>query len=90
MAQLYPDFTIGFIAQKQLSDDPRFLYLTPGVHLHTQKDTLGQQYNTPQSVMNAGTDIIIVGRAIYEAQHPQHEVARYREAAWNAYEGSLS
>ncbi len=90
MAQQHRDFTIGFIAQHKLTDDPGFLYLTPGVHIHSQQDSLGQQYNTPESVMRAGTDIIIVGRAVYNSPHPQQAATHYREAGWNAYVASLS
>lgn len=81
-AKLNADFVIGFIAQEKLIDDPRFIHMTPGVKKETSGDALGQQYNTPQSVIQKGADIIIVGRGIYEASNPQKEAAIYRKLGW--------
>ncbi len=85
MAEASSDFTIGFISLKKLSDDPKWIYMTPGVQLTSGKDSLGQQYQTPESVIAAGSDIIIVGRGIYGAKEPQSEAALYRKAGWDAY-----
>ncbi|MDQ8038922.1 MAG: orotidine-5'-phosphate decarboxylase [Rickettsiella sp.] len=81
------DFVIGFIAQKQLTDNPGLLHLTPGVKfLHSSGDGLGQQYISPeQAIIENGTDIIIVGRGIYQAKDPQAEAMRYRKSSWKAY-----
>jgi uridine monophosphate synthetase len=84
MAQSHPEFVIGFISQRKLVEDPSFIHFTPGVKLSKGKDPLGQQYNTPESAMKSGTDIIIVGRGIAEAQNPLLEAGLYREAAWKA------
>jgi orotidine 5'-phosphate decarboxylase subfamily 1 len=84
MAKDNPDFVIGFIAQKKLVDDPAFIHFTPGVKLVKGTDPLGQQYNTPETAMKNGTDIIIVGRGIVESPNPHVEVSLYKEAAWNA------
>lgn len=85
MAEQYPEFVFGFIAQHALSTDPRWLYLTPGVKLDAGSDTLGQQYNTPASAIAKGADIIIVGRGIIAAKDPLTEANRYRDAGWKAY-----
>jgi uridine monophosphate synthetase len=85
MAEEYPDFVIGFIAMKKLCADPRWIYMTPGVQLTAGKDTLGQQYQTPESAIRAGSDILIVGRGIYAAQDPRSQAALYRQAGWKAY-----
>jgi len=66
MAESHPDFVIGFICLKKLSDNPALLHMTPGVQLSTGKDSLGQQYQTPESVIAAGSDVIIVGRGILQ------------------------
>ncbi len=80
------DFVIGFIARKRLSDDPRFLYLTPGIHLATSKDQFGQQYLTPSDAITCnGSDIIIVGRGLYEASNPKATAKQYQKAGWEAY-----
>ncbi len=84
-SKMNADFVIGFIAQSKLENDPRFLYLTPGVKKEASSDNLGQQYNTPESMIQKGTDIIIVGRGIYEAENPKEEAAYYRKLAWDAY-----
>ena len=86
MAQAHPDFVIGFIAMRKLSDDPTFLYLTPGVQKETGADSLGQQYKTPSSVIkDAKSDIIIVGRGIYEAKDPAKEAKDMQALGWHAY-----
>lgn len=90
MALQFSDFVIGFISQRQLLSDPRFLFMTPGVHLHTSQDPLGQRYRTPEKAIDSGTDIIIVGRAIYNAKDPKQEASLYRQTAWNAYAASLN
>lgn len=84
MAKDNPEFVIGFIAQNKLVDDPSFVHFTPGVKLATGTDPLGQQYNTPESAIKNGTDIIIVGRGIAEAENPHVEAGLYRDAAWKA------
>ncbi len=90
MAEDNVDFVIGFICLKKLSNHPGFIHMTPGVQLLEGKDALGQQYQTPASVIQAGSDVIIVGRGIYEASDPQNEAALYRNAGWQAYVHSMS
>lgn len=90
MAKQNKDFVIGFITMKKLLDDPEFINFTPGVKLVGGSDDLGQQYNTPQNViLNNGSDVIIVGRGVYEAEDPVLEAKRYRDAGWRAYEERL-
>lgn len=90
MAESHPDFVIGFICLKKLSDNPALIHMTPGVQLSTGKDSLGQQYQTPESVIHAGSDVIIVGRGIYSAKDPKSEAQIYRKAGWQAYVHSLT
>jgi len=86
MANMHPDFVIGFIAMRKLSDDPRFIYLTPGVQKSAGKDALGQQYKTPHHVIcEKQSDIIIVGRGIYAAKNPVLEAQEYKVLGWQAY-----
>lgn len=91
MAKTYRDFVIGFIAQHRLTDDPFFITFTPGVHLSVAGDDLGQQYNTPENaILNCGSDVIIVGRGVYEAPNPEQAAQAYRRAGWEAYERRLN
>lgn len=85
MAEAESNFVAGLITQNQFSQDPGILHITPGVKIEEKKDHLGQQYNTPESVVSNGSDIIIVGRGILEAEDPAAMAARYREEGWNAY-----
>lgn len=85
MAQNHHDYVIGFVSQRCLTEDPRFIHFTPGVKLSKGTDSLGQQYNTPEKVINEmGTDVIIVGRGIIQASDPAAEAARYRDAGMRA------
>lgn len=91
LAEENTDFVMGFICVNKLSDHPNFIHMTPGVKLRTGTDAHGQQYLTPDEVIrNRGSDIIIVGRGIYEAEDPVAEAKKYREAAWDAYERRLT
>ena len=85
-AYMHKDFVIGFIAMQALDTD--FLTFTPGIHLDVSNDNLGQQYRTPQQAIAAGTDIIIVGRAITNAADPLASAQQYRRVAWDAYQAS--
>lgn len=87
LALKYPDFVVGFICQKRLTDNPAFLHLTPGVQKLSKGDSLGQQYNTPEhAIIENGTDIILVGRGIIQQSHPEQAAKEYRDIAWKAYQ----
>ena len=86
MAREYENFVIGFIAQKSLTDMPNFITCTPGVSIAQQKDGLGQQYNSPDYVIKKqNSDVVIVGRAVYQAKDPRAVAHHYRTVAWQAY-----
>lgn len=86
MAQQHPDFVFGFISQHKLSDEPHWIYLTPGVQMNATGDNLGQQYITPEkAIIENGTDIIIVGRGILKETDKLTAAKKYREAGWAAY-----
>ncbi len=87
MADQESEFVIGFIAREFLA--PHFLHFTPGVQLQEGGDAMGQQYITPESVINAGTDVIIVGRGIYQAKDPATAAQQYKKVGWDAYEAQL-
>eukprot|EP00160_Parvularia_atlantis_P014948 Unigene4030_Nuclearia_a/m.12244 Unigene4030_Nuclearia_a/g.12244 ORF Unigene4030_Nuclearia_a/g.12244 Unigene4030_Nuclearia_a/m.12244 type:complete len:313 (-) Unigene4030_Nuclearia_a:46-984(-) len=94
MARANRDFVIGFVSARKLAtgegSDESFIYMTPGVNLDVAGDALGQQYNTPDIVIRErGSDVIIVGRGIYQAADPAAEAERYRIAGWNAYQAAL-
>lgn len=85
MAENHPEFVIGFICQRRLTDNPRYIHMTPGVKMETGKDPLGQQYNTPEkAIKERGSDVIIVGRGIKAAKDPAKTAALYRDAAIQA------
>lgn len=87
MAEQFPEFVMGFISQRKLSEDPNWIYMTPGIQLVEGKDALGQQYVTPEmALVTYQSDIIIVGRGIIKARDPLMEARKYREAGWGAYQ----
>lgn len=85
MAEENPDFVIGFITTKKLTDDPKFINFTPGVKFGGGGDALKQKYDTPEKAVKGGSDVLIVGRGIYQADDPQAEAKKYKEEAWKAY-----
>lgn len=83
LAKEYSDFVIGFICQEKLTEDPRFIHMSPGIKFSEGSDSLGQQYNTPEKILSInGSDIMIVGRGIAEAKDPSKEAERYRKEGW--------
>lgn len=85
-AEQFPEFVFGFIAQNKLSDNPAWIYLTPGVQFQSKGDALGQQYVTPEkAIIENGVDVIIVGRGILQTDNPATAAKHYRKAGWDAY-----
>lgn len=90
LAEAHPDFVVGLIAQKKLSDHPGVIHFTPGVKLHSGKDALGQRYRSVEDVIEKDlSDIAIVGRDIAQAADVLETAKLYRARAWNAYQKRL-
>lgn len=86
MAENHTYFVLGFVAQSSVSSDPRFIHFTPGVQLKKTSDGLGQQYVTPRAaILERGSDVIIVGRGIIQAEDPAVVAQTYKEEAFAAY-----
>jgi len=83
-AKKYDDFVIGFIGMKKLIDDEKFITMTPGVQFSAGKDNLKQQYVSPEQAVKGGSDVIIVGRGIYQAKDPLTEAEKYRKLTWQS------
>lgn len=81
---------VGFVCQSNVFDDPGLIQLTPGVRLNESTDNLGQRYKTPQSVVDAGADLAVVGRGVTRAEDRLAAVIRYKENLWEAYTRRIS
>lgn len=80
ISRKHPEFVAGFIAQERFSDTQDFICCTPGINLVAKGDSNGQQYKTPLEAMAQGSDILIVGRGLYQAQDPIKEAEKYLAA----------
>jgi len=79
------DLITGFIAQSG-NYHPQFIVCMPGISIDQTKDTLGQNYNSPEyAIQVKQADVIIVGRAIYEAKNPKKVAQQFRTIGWQAY-----
>ncbi|XP_015904302.1 uncharacterized protein [Parasteatoda tepidariorum] len=85
MAKEHLDFVIGFVCQQKLLGDDNIIHMTPGVNISAEGDTLGQQYKSPESVISNGTDVIIVGRGICNAEDIVYEAVQYKTRGYSAY-----
>jgi len=91
LAKEHAEFVMGFIAREKLTDDPAFVHLTPGVSDKEGRDALGQRYLTPEHVIGElKSDVIIVGRAIYNSDDPLTAAQKFRARGFTAYQNSLS
>lgn len=90
MAAAHSNHVFGFICQGKIAGD-NFIYLTPGVNMAKSEDNLGQGYMSPETIIaDKGSDIIIVGRGIYQDNNKTAAAKTYQEAGWSAYEKRCS
>jgi len=83
LAEKYPKLVAGLICGERLSDNDGLLHLTPGVNITTDSDNLDQRYHDPNWVINElESDIVIVGRGIYQSKDPLKSAQLYRNSAW--------
>ena len=93
IARKYAKSVIGFVATTELSsfaarhdgDSEDLVVFTTGVNLASKGDALGQQYQTPTTAMQGGSDFLIIGRGIYAAADPLSAMKKYQEAGWEGY-----
>lgn len=86
IARDYPEFIIGFIGQKHCADDSGLLQITPGIsNMHAMRAHEQQYTSIKQAITENQTDIIIVGRDIYTAEHPDLVAQQYQREAWDLY-----
>lgn len=81
LAKENPEKVSGLITQDRT--DKSMLNLTPGINL--DRISSGKQgYKTPHQAVMQGSDILIVGRGIYNAEDPVKECIRYKTEGWKA------
>lgn len=85
IGEKHKDVVMGFVAQQRLSNDTGMLQFTPGINLQAKGDAHGQTYNSPAiAFQERGTDVMIVGRGIYQAKNPMVASIAYKQAGWQA------
>lgn len=91
IAEEHKDAVVGIVAQKRLTNDMGILQFTPGINLKTKADNAGQVYNSPDiAFAERGTDFMIVGRGIYQAEDIVEAAKTYQAAGWKAYNAKFS
>ncbi len=92
MAKENAAFVLGFIGAglKALPSlarqtPPGFIIFTPGVKIGGGSDALGQRYASPEQLVDAGADVLIVGRGVWHDRKPGAKAKEYRERCWEAY-----
>lgn len=88
LAALAGNFVAGIVCQKKsVVASPGLIQLTPGVKIDDKSDDLGQQYDTPEFVVQEkGADIAVVGRGIIGSKVPEAAAKLYRDRLWSSYE----
>ncbi|XP_008544087.1 uridine 5'-monophosphate synthase [Microplitis demolitor] len=84
------ELVVGHVCQSKIFSNPELIQLTPGVKLAKASDDLGQQYNTPEAVVNSGADLAVVGRGITEAGDKLRQVINYKNQLWSAYKNRIA
>jgi len=97
IARRYPQTVIGFVARRELSKiSPApdgledCVVFTTGVNLSSKGDALGQQYQTPVTAIQGGSDFLIAGRGIYAAPDVVAAAQEYQKAGWEAYQNRIA
>ena len=101
MAKRDPEFVMGFIGAgvadlPRLAElaPPEFIIFSPGVKLgvepNSKGDTLGQQFSAPADLVEAGADVLVVGRNIWEDADPVVRAQEYQAAGWDAYRARIA
>lgn len=75
---------IGIVSQNGGVKKP-YLVFAPGVSLDKTKDLFGQMYQTPETKLSNGADVLIIGRSICGSSDPENEARKYRDVCWDAY-----
>jgi len=70
------------LAQLRALVGPRKMIWTPGVNLAVGDGAMGQRYGDPTEAVLAGSDCIIVGSGIHQADDPTQAAKAYAEASW--------
>lgn len=100
MAKQNADFVMGFIGAGVESlphlakqAPPGFIIFSPGVKIGGDGiggDRLGQRYSSPEKLVDAGADLLVVGRDIWRSDKPVATAKRYRKLCWEAYQQRIA
>ena len=98
MGNQFPEFVIGHIGagsepnrlKKELASEtrPEYLLACPGVNKDVKKGDFNQRYSSPEDVINAGGDLLIIGSGMYSPKEgtPKQAAEEYQRRGWESYE----
>ncbi|MDP4000092.1 MAG: orotidine-5'-phosphate decarboxylase [bacterium] len=97
MAKEFPDFVMGYIGAgpKDLPGlarqaEPGQIIFAPGAKIGGGGDKLGQRYSSPEILVEAGADVLVVGRGIWHDPKPLRQAKEYRDRCWDAYQQRIA
>jgi orotidine-5'-phosphate decarboxylase len=91
LAREFSDYIVGFVSPQKLTDQPYFVHMSPRISFISNAIHNPLPTNTPeQAIIEADSDVMIVGEPILYSTEPVKAAEMYRKAGWDAYQNKIS